>query len=143
MAPGIISAEKIDEGEVGDRDVLSYENNSTFQIVPPAILRDRGYSTVLKGREGQEVVEKLRQLPMYEPPPSERGGAYKLEGIFYLRYQGEVYRVEFSIDRCIDNPYTCTDAIIFEIFLISFLGFATVALYLLYTRLRRNPEESG
>jgi len=93
------------------------------------------------GRENMDAIEQLRQLPMYEPPGPDHGGTYKEVGIFYVRYEGEVYRVEFSIDRCIDS-HLCDNHIRIYIFLLSFLGFATIVLYLLYTSVRRKLGES-
>jgi len=134
----------VDEREVGDREVLDFEKNRTVRMVAEISLAMEGNpegSSLGISRENMDGIEQLRQLPMYEPPGPDPGTGFKKVGIFYVRYEGEVYRVEFSIDRCIDDPFCETNMLIY-ISLASFLGFATIVLYLLYTSVRRKLGES-
>jgi len=133
--PGSVSATQVDEGEVGDREVLKYENETVQEITSLKSILEAGGAVAPV--QGQRDVELLRSLAKYEASPSD---TKSVTGVFYVRHEGEVYRVAPEVLMCTRDWYLCWKNLPPIISILSLLGFVTMALYLLYTRMN---SESG
>jgi len=96
-SPGSVDAIPVNETEVGNREVIDYKNETiqemdTLRASIRAAHKENGsVGFPIRGTDSQREAELLRSLAKYEPIT--RGSLSDFPGVFYVRYEGQVYEI--------------------------------------------------